>query len=85
MDDYNRGKNTSLVMSHFYSNLKRYEAKKESQNHGKYYFNLETTTMMDQEKNHNLITVGGLSSYYGKHTDGATDTEFSCLFIKLLS
>jgi len=62
MDDYNRGKNTSLVMSHFYSNLKRYEAKKESQHHGKsyfnletkegqnlgkYYFNLETTTMMD--------------------------------------
>ena len=49
-------------MSHFYSNLKRYEAKKESQHHGKsyfnletkegqnlgkYYFNLETTTMMD--------------------------------------
>ena len=50
MDDYNRGKNTSLVMSHFYSNLKGYEAKKESQNHGKYYFNLETTTIMDRKK-----------------------------------
>ena len=57
LDDYNRGKNTSLVMSHFYSNLKAYEAKKESKSR-KILFQSRNNHHNGQEKNHNLITVG---------------------------